>query len=160
MENTIHQILEDLVAKMGCSLNKIRIEKQADQNNSYRVNIETSHPNLMIGYRGENINALQHLTKLLLWNKLDQTESPDRPEITLDIDNYRRRQEQHVIDLAERKVEMVRKLSSPQSLPAMAPYFRRVVHLHLAQEKFNDISTESQGEGEYRYIVIKPELVI
>lgn len=158
MENTIHQILEELVGKMGCSLNKIRIEKQAD--NSFRVNIETSHPNLMIGYRGENINALQHLTKLLLWNKMETTESADRPEITLDIDNYRRRQEQHVIQLAERKVEMVRKLSSPQSLPAMAPYFRRVVHLHLAQEKFNDISTESQGEGEYRYIVIKPELVI
>lgn len=160
MENTIHQILEDLVQKMGCSLNKIRVEKMADQ--SFRVNIETSHPNLMIGYRGENINALQHLCKLLLWNKLDleSAEPANKPEITLDIDNYRRRQEQHVIQLAERKVEMVRKLSSPQSLPAMAPYFRRVVHMHLTQEKFKDISTESQGEGEMRYIVIKPELVI
>lgn len=160
MENTIHQILEELVQKMGCSLNKIRIEKNADQ--SFRINIETSHPSLMIGYRGENINALQHLCKLLLWNKLDveSAETGTKPEITLDIDNYRRRQEQHVIDLAERKVEMVRKLSSPQSLPAMAPYFRRVVHMHLTQEKFRDISTESHGEGEMRYIVIKPELVI
>lgn len=160
MENRIHQILEGLLSKMGVSINKIRIEKTADE--GYRVNIETSHPNLMIGHRGENINALQHLVKISLWTGLEKESGADaiRPEISLDIENYRRRQEQHIIKLAERKVEMVRKLSSPQSLPAMAPYFRRLVHLHLAQDKFKDIRTESEGEGDYRYIVIKPEVTI
>jgi len=157
MENQIHQILEELLGRIGVSINKIRIE-QADDG-GYSVNIETSHPNLMIGHHGENIGAVQHLLKLLLWKELG-VEGDDRPEIGLDIENYRRRQKQHVISLAERKVEMVRKLSSPQSLPAMSPYFRRVVHLHLAQEKFNDVKTESQGQGEYRYIVIKPEITI
>jgi spoIIIJ-associated protein len=157
METKIHQTLETLLDKLGVSINKIRIEQP--ETNSYKVNIETSRPNLMIGHHGENIGAVQHLLKLILWKELDQ-EGKTRPDISLDIENYRRRQEQHVIQLAERKVEMVRKLSTPQSLPAMAPYFRRVVHLHLAQEKFNDITTESQGQGEYRYIVIKPEITI
>lgn len=157
MENLIHQTLESLLSKMGISINKIRIEKDSD--GAHQINLETSHPSLMIGHRGENIGALQHLTRLLLWKETEKNNG-ERPEINLDIDGYRKRQEQNLITLAERKVEMVRKLASPQSLPAMSPYFRRVVHLHLAQEKFNDIKTESQGDGEYRFIVIKPELVI
>lgn len=157
MENQIHQIIETLLGQIGVSINKIRIEK-ADEN-SYKVNIETSHPNLMIGHRGETIGAMQHLVKLLFWSELEKQNMP-RTEISLDIENYRRRQEQQIIQLAERKVDMVRKLSSPQSLPAMSPYFRRVVHLHLTQDKFNDVSTESQNQGDYRYIVIKPEIII
>ena len=157
METQIHQIIETLLGQLGVSINKIRIEKVEE--NSYKVNIETSHPNLMIGHRGETIGAMQHLVKLLFWSELDKQDLP-RTEISLDIENYRRRQEQQIIQLAERKVDMVRKLSSPQSLPAMSPYFRRVVHLHLTQEKFNDVSTESQGQGDYRYIVIKPEITI
>jgi spoIIIJ-associated protein len=160
MENKIHQTLESVLSKMGISINKIRIEKTPED--GFRVNIETSHPNLMIGHRGENIGALQHLVKIILWTDMEKESGADaiRPEISLDIENYRRRQEQHILKLAERKVDMVRKLSSPQSLPAMAPYFRRLVHLHLAQDKFNDIRTESEGEGDYRYIVIKPEVTI
>lgn len=157
MENQIHQIIENLLSQIGVSINKIRIEKVEE--NSYKVNIETSHPNLMIGHRGETIGAMQHLVKLIFWSELDKEGLP-RTEISLDIENYRRRQEQQIIQLAERKVDMVRKLSSPQSLPAMSPYFRRVVHLHLTHEKFNDVSTESQGQGDYRYIVIKPEITI
>jgi len=160
MEDIIHEIIENLIGKMGCTINKFRFEK--DPEGGYNVNLETSDPNLMIGHHGENIGALQHIAKLILWNKIaaNAETGEERPDLSLDIDGYRKRQEENVINLAERKVEMVRKLSSPQSLPAMAPYFRRVVHLHLAQEKFKDIRTESQGEGDYRFIVIKPEIVI
>ncbi len=158
MENKIHQVLEQTLNKMGISINKIRIEQP--ETNSFKINIETSHPNLMIGHHGENINAVQHIIKLILWAELDRENITEKPEISLDIENYRRRQEQNIINLAERKVEMVRKLSSPQSLPVMTPYFRRLVHLYLAQEKFNDIKTESEGEGELRHIVIKPEVNI
>jgi spoIIIJ-associated protein len=153
MENIIHQTIEEFMSKLNCQINKLRIEKR---DNVYKINLETSHPNLMIGHHGENIFALQHLLKLVVWKK-NQDDSFD---IKLDIDNYRRRQEEKVIDLAERKVDLVRKLSSAQSLPIMSPYFRRLVHLHLAQDKFKDIITESEGEGEDRYIVIKPELII
>lgn len=158
MENTIHEILETLIGKMGCSVNKMRVEKNAD-GKGYNVNMETSDPNLMIGHHGENIGALQHVAKLILWNKVEK-DGEERPDFSLDIDNYRKRQEENVLRLADRKVEMVRKLSSPQSLPPMAPYFRRLVHLYLTGDKFQDIRTESEGQGEYRYIVIKPEIVI
>ncbi len=160
MENKIHQMLEEILGKMGVSINKIRIEE--NEEGGFKINIETSHPNLMIGHRGENIGALQHILKISLWTQMEKAQDTEvaRPDISLDIENYRRRQEQNILQMAERKVDMVRKLSSPQSLPAMAPYFRRLVHLHLAQDKFKDICTESEGDGEYRYIVIKPEIII
>jgi hypothetical protein len=38
----------------------------------------------------------------------------------------------------------------------MSPYFRRIVHLHVANTpKLQDLTTESVGEGEYRQIVMK-----
>ncbi len=153
MENQIQELLHEILTKLQCSFNKIRVE---NKNDTCRINIETNEPNLMIGHHGENINALQHLLKLILWKRYPEQET----DINLDIDNYKKRQEDNVIKIAEKKVDLVRKLSSPQDLPAMSPYFRRIVHTHLATENYGDIRTESYGEGEQRYIVIKPQLII
>jgi spoIIIJ-associated protein len=153
MENLIHEVLETFLNKLNTPFSKIKIEKNSQ--NLYKINIESDEPNLLIGHHGENILALQHLVKLILW----QQEKGDY-NIFIDIDNYRKRQEENVLNLAERKVELVRKSHSPQPLPAMSPYFRRLIHLHLTQDKFHDITTESKGEGDYRFITIKPKLVI
>ncbi len=153
MENIIHDTISELFSQIGCHVTKIKLDKEED--NLYRINLSVTEPNLMIGYHGENIKALQHLLKLILVSKTEE-----HFDIYLDIDSYRKRQEENILNLAERKVEMVRKYSISQNLPAMSPYFRRLVHLHLAQDKYKDISTESKGEGEHRYIIIKPELII
>lgn len=149
METLIQETLEQLLKKLSTPFRKIRIEKRDD--NTYRVNIESEEPSLLIGHHGENIGALQHLLKTMIWKK-----GENGPNLVLDIDDYRKRQEENVIKMAERKVEMVRRTQAPQPLPAMSPYFRRVVHLHLA-EKFDDIMTESVGEGDFRHIQIKPK---
>ncbi|MBD3270716.1 KH domain-containing protein [Candidatus Peregrinibacteria bacterium] len=155
MENKIHEIVQQFIEKIGSRINKIKVEY--DQNlKLYKVNIDSTEPSVLIGHKGENINALQHLIRLILWKN-----NPDLEfDLAIDVDNYKKRQEEKILKMADRKVEMVRKISAPQSLPAMNPYFRRIIHLYLAQEKFNDIRTESHGEGESRYIVIKPQLII
>ena len=155
MENEIHEIVQKFLEKINSKLIRIRIDFEKS-NNLYRLNIDTDDASLLIGHHGETINAIQHLIKLIAW----KTHPKEEFDLYLDIDNYKKRQEESIIKIADRKVDMVRKLSSPQSLPAMSPYFRRVVHLYLAQDKFNDIRTESLGEGELRYVVIKPQLII
>ena len=155
MENEIHEIVQKFLEKINSKLIRIRIDFEKS-NNLYRLNIDTDDASLLIGHHGETINAIQHLIKLIAW----KTHPKEEFTFYLDIDNYKKRQEESIIKIADRKVDMVRKLSSPQSLPAMSPYFRRVVHLYLAQDKFNDIRTESLGEGELRYVVIKPQLII
>jgi spoIIIJ-associated protein len=148
METLLQETIEDILNRISSPFRKIKIDKRDD---TYRINIESEEPSLLIGHHGENIFALQNLLKIIIWKK-----QPGEYKILLDIDDYRKRQEENVIRLAERKADQVIKTQQPQSLPAMSPYFRRVVHLHLA-EKFTDLMTESVGEGDFRHIMIKPK---
>ncbi len=159
MDTLIQETLEELLAKLSTPFRKIRIEKRDE--NTYRVNIESEEPSLMIGHHGENIYALQNILRIIIWKKQEKAqENMEREEqcnIIVDVDDYRKRQEDNVIKLAERKVDMVRKTQSVQPLPPMSAYFRRLIHLHLTKEQFNDIQTESVGEGDLRYLTIKPK---
>lgn len=147
METMLQEMIEEILNRMSTPFRKIKIDKRDD---TYRINIESEEPSLLIGHHGDNIFALQNLLKIMVWNK-----QPGEYKIVVDVDDYRKRQEENVIKLADRKAETVLKTQQPQSLPAMSPYFRRVVHLHLA-EKFAELMTESAGEGDYRHICIKP----
>jgi len=148
METLLQETLEEILNRISTPFRKIKIEKRDE---TYRINIESEEPSLLIGHHGDNIFALQNLLKIIIWKK-----QPGEYKILLDVDDYRKRQEENVIKLAERKADMVKKTNQTQSLPAMSPYFRRVVHLHLA-EKFADLMTESVGEGDFRHITIKPK---
>lgn len=150
METLIQETLEELLNKISTPFRKIRIEKKED--NVYRINIESEEPSLLIGHHGENIFALQNVLRLLVWSKQDGDYS-----LVLDVDDYRKRQEENVIKMAERKVEAARKTGQPQSLPPMSAYFRRTIHLHFANENYKDIETVSVGEGDMRYLTIKPK---
>ena len=149
MDTQLQEIVEDMLNRLSTPFRKIKIEAKGE--NTFRINIESEEPSLLIGHHGENIFALQNVLKNIVWKKV----SPDC-KIIIDVDDYRKRQEENVIKMADRKVEMVRQNGSAQSLPAMSPYFRRVIHLYLA-EKFQDIVSESSGEGDFRHITIKPK---
>lgn len=151
MKTKITKILKELLQKLKVDFKKIEIEKIDKEN--YRVNLETNESSLLIGHHGVTIYALQHILKVLCWakNKKSKTDF----NILLDIDSYRKRQEESVKNLAEKKAELVRTTLKPQILPPMSSYFRRIVHLFLAGEKFSDLETESTGEGEHRQIIIK-----
>jgi spoIIIJ-associated protein len=147
MDTLLQEILEDLLKRLETPFRKIKIEEK--EPGHFRVNIESEEPSLLIGHHGENITALQNVLKAILWKK-----EPDFQNVVLDVDDYRKRQEENVIKLAQRKAETLEKNSYPQSLPPMSAYFRRIVHLYLA-EKFPHIVTESRGEGDLRHITLK-----
>ena len=151
MELFIQETVEELLTKLCTPFRKIRLEKKDDE--TFRINIESEEPSLLIGHHGENIHALQNLLRVILWNKRPE----EKVNVIVDIDNYRKRQEDNVISLAERKVEAALKTNEVQSLPPMSPYFRRIIHLYLA-EKYQDVTTESVGEGDFRYLTIKPKV--
>ena len=150
IEDTIKETLEEILKHLDVNFSKIEITEKDEE--TYHTNIESDDPSLLIGYRGANIQALQHLLKTLAWKKLG---SDKQFHVILDIDDYRKRQEENIIALAERKVEAARKSKRPQPLPPMSAYFRRKVHLHLMGSGFDDVETISKDEGERRYIVIQ-----
>lgn len=149
IEDLLKETLEELLDKLGTEYHKITVTEE--EKDDFLINVESEEPSLMIGYHGENIQALQHILKVLVWKKAKN----ENFNILLDIDDYRKRQEENVITMAERKVEAARKTGRPQKLPPMSPYFRRKVHLYCMGAGFDDIETLSEGTDERRYVIIK-----
>lgn len=150
LSKIIKEILEDLLIRLKTEYSEIIVEEGDDK--TFRVEIKSDEASILIGHHGETISSLQHLLKVLCWAK---TEFKEEFNIIIDVDGYRKKQEENVIGLAERKVEFVRKTRRSQSLPPMSPYFRRIVHMHLMGPQFEDIETLSEGDGEERHIIVK-----
>lgn len=118
-----------------------------------RVNIASVEASRLIGWHGETINALQNLLKAIIRSKKKLEKAPF---ILLDVDGYRRMQEERVRNVAREKADFVRRKKTRVALPPMSPYFRRVVHLFIAGDQtMQDLTTESIGEGDYRQIVLR-----
>ncbi len=118
-----------------------------------RVDIESTAASKLIGWHGETLNSLQHLVKAHVRAKEKLERSPF---IVLDVDGYRRDQEDKVKKIAEQKADFVRRTGNRVALAPMSPYFRRIVHLHIAHDpQLADLTTESSGEGDYRQIVLR-----
>lgn len=102
---------------------------------------------LLIGRRGETLAALQ-----LLVNLITSKQTGERERITVDVEGYRLRREENLRAMAERIAEQVRGSGRAIMLEAMPPNERRIVHMALAE--YEDISTESTGEGDQRRVVV------
>lgn len=149
MGNTVKEIVQDLLTQMGITDATLSVTENKE-NKILRIEIETEDPSLLIGWHGETINALQHLTKSIL-----RTEQLiDDYFLVLDVDNYKQKQQENIISLAERKAETVMSSGVSQFLPPMSPFFRKLVHLHFTKPEFKNLHTESIGEGDQRQIKI------
>lgn len=125
----------------------------SEGNGFIRVELKSSKASHIIGWHGETLGSIQQLLKTIIRAK----ENLDRaPFIILDIDGYLKSKEEKVCRMAEQKADLVRRTGNRVALAPMNPYFRRVVHLHVADHKdMQDLTTESTGQGDYRQIVLK-----
>lgn len=153
MELIIKETLEKLLGVMGLSFTGVKITKE--DGNVYYTEIQTENSSLLIGWHGETIAALQHILKCLVWRQGVESSN----QIVLDVDRYKKRQEESVIRLAERKAGLAIANQKEVRLPPMNPYFRKKVHTFLANDaQFkNKVATESVGEGENRAVRIIPQ---
>lgn len=150
IEKTLQEALEGILINLEVPYDEVGIEKERQKDaDLYRINIETEDPSVLIGFHGETIHAMQHLLKVIAWRQTKEDFN-----ILLDVDNYRQRQEENVLNLAKRKVEIARQTNKTQVLPPMSGYFRRVIHLLLTEDEYKDITTESIGEGDHRQVTI------
>lgn len=151
IEDVLKETLEKILKKLGVDYTKITINEE--EKGSYSINISSENPSLLIGYHGDNIQALQHLLKTLVWKQSKN----EQFNILLDVDDYRKRQEENMLTLAQRKIEQTRRTGRPQKLPPTSAYFRRKVHLMCMGAGYDDVETISEGKGDTRYIIIKPK---
>ncbi|MFH1533917.1 MAG: R3H domain-containing nucleic acid-binding protein [Nitrospirota bacterium] len=149
IEDILKETLEELLNKLEVEYSKIDITEE--DKGSFEINIHSENPSLLIGHHGDNIQALQHILKTLIWRKAQN----EQFNIMVDVDDYRKRQEENVLNLAERKIEYVRKTGRSQTLPPMSPYLRRKIHMLCMSPGYDDVETISEGEADQRYIIIK-----
>ncbi len=149
-EKMIQDILGRILQELNLSFEKIDVGQEEDVT---RVEITSNEASRIIGWHGETLNSIQHMVKSIIRSqeKLERT-----PFIVLDVDGYRRMQEEKVCKVAEQKADFVRRTGNRVALAPMSPYFRRIVHLYVANNSdMQDLTTESTGEGDYRQIVLK-----
>ncbi len=147
---TLKDILGQLLTLLSLPFTDLTVSKEGDIT---RVDIVSPEASRIIGWHGETLNSVQHLLKAIVRSKEKLERSPF---IVLDVDGYRRMQEDKVRRIAEQKADFVRRTGNRIALAPMSPYFRRIVHLHVANTPaLSDLMTESAGEGEYRQVVMR-----
>ncbi|PYG88990.1 spoIIIJ-associated protein [Ruminiclostridium sufflavum DSM 19573] len=131
-------------------LNNMEVEADisvSEDEENVVVDINGDDIGIIIGRRGETMDALQYLTSLVVNKEYD-----DYKRVILNVENYRQKREETLIKLASRLAEKVVKYKKPVTLEPMNPYERRIIHSSLQGHKY--VETYSTGEEPRRKVVI------
>ena len=135
---------EDLLAGM---LDRLGVDAEVT---SYGVEeasvlrIETEDAAGLIGRGGQSLEALQFLVNRALRHRYE-----DSPRIVVDIEGYRERHREQLVQKAREIADRVRRWGDPVTLEPMNAFDRRVVHMALRDDK--DVETSSPPEADERH---------
>lgn len=138
--------LDKLLKKMDV---ECTIHSEILNNNRISIGLEGKNMGIIIGKRGETLDAVQYLLNIVA-NK----ERKEYIKIMLDTENYRARREETLRKLAFKLSKKVQKSRKPIILEPMNPYDRRIIHSALQDSKF--VKTHSEGKEPFRKVVITP----
>jgi spoIIIJ-associated protein len=137
--------LSGLFERMGVEAECAAVE---EDEKALKIEITGKDTAVLIGRRGDTLDALQYLTGLAV-NKGRE----DYKKIMLDAENYREKRERTLEKLAKRLANTVAKTGKPITLEPMNPYERRILHATL--QNHPRVETVSEGEEPYRRVVIR-----
>lgn len=138
------QFLLDVFAKMGIQVS-FNVEVYDEE---ILINISGQDVGVVIGRRGETLDALQYLTNLAVNRKCEEFK-----RIVLDVENYREKRVDALTNLANKMASQVVKTQKEVTLEAMNPYERRIIHSSLQGN--DNVQTASTGEEPNRCVVIR-----
>jgi len=138
------EFLAELTRLMGV---EVSIEMGTDAEGNVYGFMEGDTLGILIGRRGETLDALQYLTSL----KVNRGRE-GYTRVTLDTENYRAKREDTLIRLANRMANRAVRTGRKVSLEPMNPYERRIIHYALQQNE--GVTTHSEGEEPNRHVVI------
>jgi spoIIIJ-associated protein len=104
---------------------------------------------LVIGHRGETLDALQYLTSIFINKELE-----DYFRVLLDAEGYRERRKETLERLAERLATKAESKQRKVVLEPMPPHERRIIHIKLKENK--NVKSYSEGKEPYRKVMIEP----
>lgn len=137
------ELINNLIKKMGF--------------NDFNVNFDEEHGHCSV-FIHEDENLLKEQIQVFVENinkiiKLFAEKNNTRP-IFVDINNYRKKREELIIELARAAAKKAATTKEEVPLPPMNSYERRLAHIELMSHP--EVSTESQGRGKNRFVIVKP----
>ena len=142
----VREFMEQMVEHLDWDLGVDLVEADPDV---LCVNLSGEDRDLMIRNRAEILDVFQYLANRIFGRDLD-----DR-RLVVDCDGYRARKEVELQEIAARVSERVKRTGEEEELGRMNPYERRVVHLAVAE--IDGVTTESEGEGIMKRVIILPD---
>lgn len=134
----------ELIHKIGLSDANIEVENGGD---CVKVTVSGDKMGLLIGKRGDTLDAVQYLTSLYV-NKSKNSYI----KVSVDTENYRAKREETLVKLAKSLERRVMRESSAVTLEPMSPNERRIIHAAL--QNSDSVKTYSVGEEPYRKVVV------
>ncbi len=128
----------------------VKVNVSIENEDTVLVHLDGENIGIVIGKRGDTLDALQYLTSLVV-NK----NSESYIKVTLDTENYREKRTEALVALATRLANKVAYSGRKFTLEPMNPYERRIIHATLQSNE--DVTTYSIGQEPYRKVVIAPK---
>lgn len=113
-------------------------------------NISGGNSAVLIGKRGQTLEAMQYLV-----DKIVNKQSDQRIRIQIDVEGYMKSRRDNLKNLATRLAEKTKRTGKPSTISQMTAHDRRIVHLQLKDDK--EVRTQSVGDGYYRRLIIFPK---
>lgn len=143
-------LAEEFLKKVLAEMNvDAKLESKEYEDNRIHINISGENMGVIIGKRGETLDALQYLTNITI-NKQHE----NYVKVMLDTENYRARREETLTRLAYKLAKKATQTRRPVVLEPMNPYDRRIIHAALQNSK--TVKTHSEGKEPFRKVVITP----
>jgi len=148
---TATELLQGLVDRMGFDCVVELTSEEEGEQLAFNVKVKSADgeelPDL-VGPRGENLRALGFVVNSML-GRITQR----GVRVSVDVNDYRRKREEHLTAVARSAAESVLADQEPVTLEAMPPYERRLVHIALSEDQ--NVRTYSVGEGKERRVVVE-----
>ncbi len=112
--------------------------------------IEGGKPGVLIGKRGQTLDALQYLVE-----KVVNRHSKERVRVRIDVGGYLENKRQNLENLAERTALKAKKNGKPATIGQLNAHDRRIIHLALKND--NEVATNSVGDGFLNKLIVFPK---
>lgn len=123
-----------------------RCEVHPGEYRQVRIVTDDSSAGILIGRRGATVDAVEHIVE-----RMASTAFGDRVKMNLDINNYRRRREDTLVDRVADAIDKVMGTGEPVHMEPMNARERRIVHLEAAEA---GLATVTEIDGDGKHVVI------
>lgn len=145
---TTKEVTEELLKLL---LLEAKVEVSEDvENKAINVAIETEEPGILIGYHGETLSSLQLMLGIMVSKKINEW-----IRVVINVGDYREKREEVLKRMALSAAQKAKFSQESVTLPPLSGNERRMIHLVLTDNP--DVTTESEGEGDERRVVVKPK---